>query len=115
MKILNIIILAIVALLSLAAGAAKIMKAPQEVVFFESLGISLTLMVALGVVQAVAGVMALVPRIRKIGAAIAAICFVISAIMILMSGQIGFGLISLLPAALAVYIFISTPSSAKAA
>jgi len=76
MKILRIIILVIVTLLSLAAGLAKVMQVPQE--------------------AAVA-----IPKTRNIGAIVTAVIFLISAIMIFMNGQVGFGLFSLLPTALA--------------
>jgi len=104
MAILQKIILGIVALLSVAAGAAKIMEAPQEVAFFESLGIDLFFMIALGALQIVAGIIIFVPRFRIIGATIAAISFSISVAMIWMTGQIGFAMISVLPVALAIYV-----------
>ena len=39
MKILNILVIASVALLSIAAGLAKVMEAAQEVEFLQSLGL----------------------------------------------------------------------------
>lgn len=101
MKILRIAILAIVAILSLAAGLAKVMRVPQEAVFFEGLGLSLGLMTAIGALQLVGALCVIFPKSQKLGAILAATAFLTSAIMIFMNGQIAFGLFSLLPAALA--------------
>lgn len=106
MKILRIAILAIVSLLSVAAGLAKVMRVPQEASFFEGLGLSLGLMIALGGLQLVGGVLVIFPKSRKLGAILAAIAFLMSAIMVFMNGQIGFGLFSLLPAALAGSVLV---------
>ena len=114
MRIVKIIILAILALLSVAAGAAKLMKAPQETTFFESLGIDLTFMLMLGLLQVAGGIFIIVPKLRKIGAIVAAIAFSISTIMISMTGQIGFGFFSLLPVILALYIAISSQTMTRA-
>ena len=113
MKIVRIILVIIIALLSLSAGAAKLMKVPQEVIFFESLGINLNMMWALGFFQVLAGVLIFVSKFRKIGAIFAALTFIISAIMILMTGQLGFGLFSLLPVILALYIAITSQNTQK--
>jgi len=104
MAILQKIALGLVALLSLAAGVAKIMKAPQEVAFFESLGIDLFFMIVLGTLQIASGLIILVQRFRVIGAIIAAISFSLSAAMIWITGQIGFAMVSVLPVALAIYV-----------
>lgn len=111
MKIVNAIIIGIIALLSLAAGVTKIFTAPQEISFFESLGIDLNIMIAFGFVQFAAGVLILLPKLRKIGAIVAAISFGISAIMIFRTGQIGFALFSILPIALALYILKTSKAS----
>jgi uncharacterized membrane protein YphA (DoxX/SURF4 family) len=97
MKIFQIILLIVIALMSLGAGAAKIMKMPQEVQFFETAGLSPTLLIVLGIVQVIGGLLLIVPKTRKPGAIIAGLGFLCSVITILMTGQIGFAAISLLP------------------
>ena len=114
MRIVKIIILAILGLLSLAAGAAKLMKAPQETTFFDSLGIDLTFMLLLGLSQVIGGIFIIAPKLRKIGAIVVAIAFSISTIMISMAGQVGFVLFSLLPVLLALYIAISSQKMTRA-
>lgn len=111
MNIVNAVIVGVIALLSLAAGAAKVFKAPQELAFFESLGVDLNIMIAFGTVQIAAGALTFLNKFRKIGAVIAAISFLISAAMIFRTEQIGFALFSILPVAFALYILrIPTPS-----
>jgi len=43
LKILNILIISVVALLSIAAGLAKVMQAEQEMQFLQSFGLSIDL------------------------------------------------------------------------
>lgn len=104
MRILKLIILVLLILMSLAAGAAKIMQMPQEMTFFQDIGLSLGLLVPLGVVQVIGGLLAAIPKTRKFGAIVMALVFLASAIMVFMSGHIGFGVISLIPAALAGWL-----------
>lgn len=98
------IISVIVAFLSIAAGVAKLMKVPQETTFFDSLGIDLRFMLILGIFQVAAGIFIFMPRARRMAAILTAIAFSFSTIMIFMTGQIGFGLFSILPVVLALYL-----------
>ena len=102
MRVLSYILLALLVVLGLAAGAAKIMQAPQEIIFFEAINFPLALLVPFGVLQVAAAVLTVLSKTRKIGLGLAATMFLISAIMIFMGGDIGFGLFSLVPAAIAV-------------
>ena len=101
MKVIKLIVLAILVSLSLAAGAAKIMQVPQELAFFEAVGVPTAFLLPFGVVQAVAAVLAIRPKTRKLGLRIMAFVFLISAWMILVGGNLLFSLISLIPAGLA--------------
>jgi uncharacterized membrane protein YphA (DoxX/SURF4 family) len=105
MKIFKMILLVILVLMSVAAGAAKVMQMPQEIGFFEDAGLSLSLMVPLGALQIVGGLMLAVPKTRKPGAIVVALCFLASALTIIKTGQIGFALVSLLPVAAAVFLY----------
>lgn len=107
MRAIKIIVLGVVFLLSLAAGAAKLMRAPQEVAFFEALGLDLTLMSVLGGIQVLAALTLLLTRYRKTGAVLAAIGFAVSAIMIFANSQPGFAWVSLIPVGLAGFIAMS--------
>lgn len=101
MKILKLVILVLLVLMSLAAGVAKIMQMPQEMKFFEDIGLSLGLLVPFGVVQVIGGVLAAIPKTRKLGLIIMPLVFLGSAVMVFMSGNMGFAAVSLIPAGLA--------------
>jgi len=103
-KIMNILMIAIVALLSIAAGLAKVMQAPQEVEFLQSFGLSSVLIVAFGLVQVSGGVLLVPQKTRLPGAVLAALALVVSTILIFVGGNLVFGLVSMLPVALACVI-----------
>ena len=99
MKILNRLVIGIITMLSVAAGLAKAMQAPQEMEFLTGLGLTGTQVVVFGVVQIAAGVMLLSARSRLIGAGLATVAFLASSILIFIDGNLVFGSVSLLPAA----------------
>lgn len=101
MKILSYLIITIVALLSIAAGLAKVMQTPQEMEFLQGAGLSPGLIIVFGLVQILGGLLLIPRKTRRVGAVIAASAFVASTALILMGGNLAFGLISLLPIALA--------------
>ena len=96
--------IATVALLSIAAGLAKVMQAPQEVEFLQSFGLSSVLIVAFGLVQVSGGVLLVPQKTRLPGAVLAALALVVSTILIFVGGNLVFGLVSMLPVALACVI-----------
>ena len=104
MKIFRIIVLVVLIAMSLSAGAAKVMQMPQEVQFFEAAGFSVHLLLALGVIQIIGGVFAMFPVFRISGAVIMGAGFLVSSIVIFMTGDAAFGAISLLPVALAAFL-----------
>lgn len=110
LKILNILIIAIVLLLSIAAGLAKVMQAPQEMEFLQSFGLSSALIMVFGLVQISAGVLIIPARTRMPGAVMAALAFAVSAVLIFISGNLIFGLASVLPAALACLVVYQSAS-----
>ena len=97
MKYAYWLVLGLLVLMSLAAGGAKLAAMPQEVAFFADAGIDAKWLLPLGLVQIVAGLLAILPRTRSLGAASMALGFLISSAVIFMTGNIGFGLVSLLP------------------
>lgn len=104
MKIVNILIIAIVVLLSIAAGLAKVMQTPQEMEFLQGLGLSAVVIIAFGSVQILGGVL-LVPRKTRLpGAVLATSALVVSTVLIFVGGNVTFGLVSILPVALACVI-----------
>lgn len=106
MKLAQNILLGVVILLSFAAGLAKVMQTPQEVTFFESLGLNTSFLVALGILQITGAALMLRANLRRWGAALAAGALLTSMGMIFISGQIGFGMFSILPVLLSMWVFV---------
>lgn len=97
MKIVNILIIALMVLLSIAAGMAKVMQVPQEVAFLQGVGLSTTLIVVFGLVQVLGGIGLVLPKTRIYGAVLSALAFTVSTVLIFIGGNLSFGLFSILP------------------
>ena len=104
MKIINGLIIAIVALLSIAAGLAKVMQTQQEMEFLQGAGLSPALIVIFGLVQIAGGILLIPQKTRLIGALLATSALVVSTILIFIGGNLVFGLFSTLPIALAGFV-----------
>ena len=108
MKYVHVLIIAAVALLSIAAGLVKLMQSQQEVEFLQGLGLSVFLIVMFGLVQVIGGVLMAPKQTRLPGAVLVALGFIVSTILIFIAGNVAFGLISVIPAALASMIIYRT-------
>ena len=108
MKIVNILIIAIVALLSIAAGLAKVMQTQQEMEFLQGVGLSSFLIVVFGIIQVSGGVLLIPRKTRMAGAVLAAVALGLSSVFIFMGGNLAFGLFSLLPVVLVCVIIYQT-------
>ena len=99
---LKTLIWILLALLGVVAGIAKMLQTPQEMAFFQDqLGFNAEAIMAFGLLQFVAGVMLVFKKTRLVGAALLGITLLLSSIVIFMAGQIGFGVVSLLPVLMA--------------
>lgn len=105
MKYLFFAILILVVLLSLAAGGAKVAAMPQEVQFFDNAGIAANWLLPLGILQISGGLSALYHRTRRVGLILIALGFLLSTVVIFMTGDAAFGFFSLLPVALCAMAF----------
>jgi hypothetical protein len=108
LKFINIFIVVAIALLSIAAGLAKVMQTPQEIEFLQGLGLSTFLIIVFGLVQIAGGVLLASKKTRMAGAVMVTFGFVVSAALIFIGGNVVFGLFSLIPAALAGMIIHRT-------
>ena len=108
MQILNIALLSILILMSLAAGVAKILVMPQELAFLSHLGMGESAVMILGIIQAAGGVLLVPPKTRRIGALLAIVALVVSALALFTSGNSGIGLITLFPIAIGVWVFVES-------
>jgi hypothetical protein len=92
----------LLALLGVAAGVAKMIQAPQEIAFFQGeLGYSTELIVAFGALQFLGGLMLVFKKTRLAGAILLGLTLFLSCIVIFMSGNIVFGLVSAIPVLMA--------------
>ena len=89
-------------LLSLAAGVAKLMQTPAEIEFFDSAGLQSFWLYPLGAAQVAGSALAVLRRYGNIGLALIATGFAISSVVIFVTGNTTFGLVSLVPVALSI-------------
>ena len=108
MNLLRKINLVLLILLGGAAGLAKVTQAPPEIAFFAGLGLGAMVVVVFGVLQ-IAGALSLIfAKTRFIGAILLDVTFSLSVVMILMTGQIGFALVSVVPVLMAGWVIYDT-------
>ena len=100
-KKINLVLLG---LLGAAAGFAKVTQAPPEIAFFQGLGLGAIVVIAFGILQLVSAVLLIFETRRYIGAILLAVTFSLSVVMILMTGQIGFALVSVIPVLMASWV-----------
>jgi len=112
-KIVMTVILVLLALLSVAAGSAKLTQAPQEVAFFAELGLDPFWLYPLGALQLGGALACVIPKTRRIGLAAIATGFAISGAMIFLTGNTTFGAVSLVPAALALWLLMRKPRATE--
>jgi len=113
MKIVNFLIVAIIAILSIAAGLAKVLQTQQEMEFLQGLGLSSVLIVFFGLVQIAGGVLLAPKKTRMLGAILVTSALVLSTALIFIGGNLVFGLFSVIPIALACVIIYQTAKAAN--
>jgi len=101
MKITIKILTAIIILLSIGAGLAKVMQVPQEVAFLEGVGLTTLMIIAFGVFQILGGLLTAIPKSKFYGSVIVIVGFIISTILIFLTENVKFGMISMVPVILA--------------
>ncbi len=104
MKHLITTLAVLIGLLSIAAGGAKVALVPEEAAFLAQFGFSEPATRLFGAFQILSGVLALVPATRMLGSLLAAAGFAVSAVLVLGSGNVAFGAVSLIPVALALFV-----------
>ena len=97
-------IVVLLVVLGLSAGLAKALRMPQEVEFFGKLGLSEPMLISFGVVQVLSALLLTGAPTRLAGACILGATLLLSVAMILMTGQVAFALVSLIPVLMGAYI-----------
>jgi len=111
MKIFSYVLLVLLALLSLVAGVAKLIQTQAEIEFFASAGFDAVWLYPLGAIQVAGAIMAAIPRTRTLGILGIAFGFAISSLVIFMTGNTTFGLISLVTVALSILAWRLMPEA----
>ncbi|MCG6901275.1 MAG: hypothetical protein LJE68_01210 [Rhodobacter sp.] len=94
------LLIAAVAVLGLAAGAAKWLETPEEVQFFARASVAPEALAMFGAIQFFAALLLLLPRTRAAAGLILAACFATSAWLIWTNGQAVLALVAGAPVAL---------------
>ena len=87
MRIASTLVLVLLIFLSMFSGATKVALMPEDVDFFGRYGFSNPMLIAFGATQFIGGVLMPFRRARFVGAAIAAITFLVSLVLLLMDGN----------------------------
>jgi hypothetical protein len=87
-RIASGIVLLVLILLAVLSGFTKVALLEQDVNFFGRYGFSNSLLVSYGLTQIAGGVLMILEKTRFIGAAIVAITFLISLVVLVMDGNI---------------------------
>lgn len=96
MKAVSTIILVVLILLAVSSGITKILLIQQDVDFFGKYGFSNPILVIYGCVQLIGGLLMVFARTRFVGAAIVAVTFLISLVVIALEGNIPVGVVTLI-------------------
>lgn len=113
MRLLFKICLIVIIVLSLAAGAAKVLQTPEETAFFAAAGLGSRAMMIIGVLQIVGAALAVPGKTRVGGADLIAAAFIVSTGIIFYTGNIPFALFSLLPALAAIFVALQARKGMK--
>lgn len=88
MNIFLKVVLVVLVFLAVSSGITKIFLLPQDVEFFGNYGFTNIILITYGVAQLVGGILLIMKRTRFCGAAIVAITFLISAVVLIMAEKI---------------------------
>lgn len=95
MKIFLNVILVILVFLAISSGITKIILMQQDVEFFGKYGFTNPILISYGTAQLFGGILLILPKTRVIGAILVAITFLISAVVLVLEGNIPVTIITL--------------------
>lgn len=95
MKIFFNLILVILIFLAVSSGVTKVMLMQQDVEFFGQYGFTNPILIVFGIIQLFGGAFLAIPKTRVIGAAIVAITFLISAVILVMASNVPMTIVTL--------------------
>jgi hypothetical protein len=108
MKILNILLIGLIALLCITAGAAKVMRLSEEMVFLQGFGFDANMVTIFGIIQLSGGSMLLNRKLRTYGGVLALSAFSLSSLLLFLDGNLTFALLSLLPVIFTIVLIVQS-------
>lgn len=108
MKIINILIIGLIVLLCITAGAAKVMRLPEEMAFLQGFGFSANMVTIFGLIQLAGGAMLLKQKFRTYGGLLALVTFGVSSLLMVKDGNLTFFLLSLLPIVFTIVLIMQS-------
>jgi hypothetical protein len=106
MKLIWTIVVILLALLAIASGVSKVMLMPQEIAFFGAYGFSATVLVGFGVFQVIGGAMLPFSKTQFYGAAITAATFLVSLVLLVLTGNTIMSVITAAVSALLIVVMV---------
>jgi len=106
MKYFMIAIVAILTFLAVSSGVTKVILMQQDVDFFGKYGFSNTILMLYGAVQLIGGILLPFRRTRFIGAAVVALTFIVSLVVLVLDGNIPVSIITIVATLLAGFVMM---------
>ena len=102
------IVIPILVFLSISSGVTKVMLLQQDVVFFGKYGFSEAMLMFYGVVQVIGGILLALRRTRFIGAAVVAVTFFVSLIVLMLDGNVPVSIVTAIASCLLGFVMMRT-------
>jgi len=112
MKYFWVAVLVILTFLALSSGVTKVMLMPQDVEFFGKYGFSDPILMLYGAVQLIGGVLLPFKKTRVVGAAIVAVTFLISLLVLILEGNIPVSIVTAVATLLLVLLMLRSRKGA---
>ena len=108
MKYVVWVVIAVLAVLGLSSGAAKMMQMPAEVEFFALGGLSPNVLIVFGAIQVIGGVLTVFAPYRVLGLLLLIVTFAFSSYLLFLHGGMSFAIFSCVPVVLAIAMIVVT-------
>jgi len=102
------LLIGLIVLLCITAGAAKVMRTPEEMAFLQRFAFNANMVTIFGLTQLVGAAMLLKRKFRTYGGILALSTFSLSSMLLFMAGNLTFALLSLLPIVFTMVLIIQS-------
>jgi hypothetical protein len=94
MRMVSTVVLVLLIFLSIFSGVTKVALMPEDVQFFGGYGFSNPALISFGATQLIGGVLMAFRKTRFVGAAIVAVTFLVSLVLLLMDGNLPMSMVT---------------------